>query len=118
MRYAALLLMLAVSCDLHAQSSDGWITHATAGNRTPVVLHFRRTLELAQVPTSLPVTVTADNRFVLYVNGVRVASGPSTGTIAPLALLKASISPRICAAAAMSSPRWSGISVMPRRWRR
>ena len=26
-------------------------------------------------------TVTADNRFVLYVNGDRVASGPSTGTV-------------------------------------
>ena len=81
MRFAALLLMLAVSCDLHAQSSDGWITHATAGNRTPVVLHFRRELQLDRVPATLPVSVTADNRFVLYVNGVRMASGPSTGTV-------------------------------------
>ena len=54
----------------------------TRRERTPVVLHFRRTLELGRVPAALPVTVTADNRFVLYVNGARVASGPSTGTIA------------------------------------
>ena len=46
------------------------------------MLHFRRTLELASLAATFPVTVTADNRFVLYVNGVRVASGPSTGTIA------------------------------------
>jgi hypothetical protein len=46
-----------------------------------VVLHFRRELDLRQVPGSLPVEVTADNRFILFVNGRRVASGPSTGTI-------------------------------------
>jgi len=62
--------------------ADGWITHPDAAQATPVVLHFRRTLELASLPATFPVTVTADNRFVLYVNGVRVASGPSTGTIA------------------------------------
>ena len=80
MRFAVLLI-LAVCGDLHAQSSDGWITHATAGNRTPVVLHFRRELQLERVPATLPVSVTADNRFVLFVNGRRVASGPSTGTL-------------------------------------
>ena len=30
----------------------------------------------------MPVTVTADNRFILFVNGRRAASGPSAGTIA------------------------------------
>jgi hypothetical protein len=34
------------------------------------------------VPKQLPVSVTADNRFILFVNGQRVVSGPSTGTIA------------------------------------
>jgi len=58
-----------------------WITHADAGDRKPVVLHFRRVIELVQVPRTVPVEVTADNRFILYVNGRRVASGPSTGTI-------------------------------------
>ena len=45
------------------------------------MLEFRRELELARVPAKLPVSVTADNRYVLYVNGTRVASGPSTGTV-------------------------------------
>jgi alpha-L-rhamnosidase len=65
------------------QSADayGWITDPRAAG-TPVVLHFRRTLSLDRLPTTLPVRVTADNRFVLFANGARVASGPSTGTIA------------------------------------
>ncbi|MEO8018889.1 MAG: alpha-L-rhamnosidase C-terminal domain-containing protein [Pseudomonadota bacterium] len=63
-----------------AQDASGWITHPEASN-TPVVLHFRRELSLARVPAKLPVTVTADNRFILYVNGTRVVSGPSTGTV-------------------------------------
>ena len=78
---AAAFLQLSAGVPAATDPADGWITHPEVVH-TPVVLHFRRTLELAQVPTSLPVTVTADNRFVLYVNGVRVASGPSTGTIA------------------------------------
>jgi hypothetical protein len=61
--------------------ADGWITHADAGSRTPIVLHFRRELQLERVPPELPVSVTADNRFILHVNGQRVASGPSTGTV-------------------------------------
>lgn len=64
------------------RGADGWITHPDAGRNTPVVLRFRRTLELERVPAAWPVTVTADNRFVLFVNGARVASGPSTGTLA------------------------------------
>ena len=57
------------------------ITHPEARRHEPVVLHFRRALELGEVPASLPVEVTADNRFVLFVNGRRVASGPSAGTL-------------------------------------
>ena len=63
------------------QGEDGWITHADAGARTPIVLQFRRELELDRVPAKLLVSVTADNRFILYVNGQRVADGPSTGTV-------------------------------------
>jgi alpha-L-rhamnosidase len=59
---------------------NGWITHPEA-TTTPVVLHFERQLTLEEVPPRLPVAVTADNRFVLYVNARRVGSGPSTGTI-------------------------------------
>ncbi|MCB2066623.1 MAG: hypothetical protein KDE15_08300 [Erythrobacter sp.] len=60
--------------------ADGWVTMAgLAADDIPVVLDFRREFALEQVPSSFPVRVTADNRFVLYVNGQRVASGPSAG---------------------------------------
>ena len=63
------------------QGEGGWITHADAGSRTPIVLQFRRELQLDRVPAKLLVSVTADNRYILYVNGLRVADGPSTGTV-------------------------------------
>lgn len=58
-----------------------WITHPTTPIREPVVLHFRRTLTLGSVPPSYVVRVSADNRFVLYVNGRRVGDGPARGDL-------------------------------------
>ncbi len=66
----------------HRDWKAAWITHPTAPLREPVVLHFRHTLELAAVPSSYPVRVSADNRFVLYVNGRRVGDGPARGDLA------------------------------------
>jgi hypothetical protein len=83
MRHFWLMLWLLLSGPALAAPADGWITHPAAVDGSgPVVLHFRRALAVAGVPKALPVTITADNRFVLFVNGRRVASGPSTGTIA------------------------------------
>ncbi len=64
--------------DWHAS----WVTHPTAPLREPVVLHFRRRLSLPAVPASYPVRVSADNRFILYVNGQRVGDGPARGDLA------------------------------------
>lgn len=58
-----------------------WVTHPTAPLREPLVLHFRRTLALDAVPASYIVRVSADNRFVLYVNGKRVGDGPARGDL-------------------------------------
>ena len=78
MKWMGFLLALVVP----AMAQDGWISHPGAGTRAgAVVLHFRRALDMTAVPKSLPVTVTADNRFILYVNGQRVATGPSAGTV-------------------------------------
>lgn len=88
MKFAVLIAALALSTSaLSSQAPaapyDGWITHpAAAESAKPVVLHFRRVFEQDKVPATLPVMVTADNRFILFVNGARIASGPSTGTIA------------------------------------
>ena len=59
-----------------------WVTHPTAPLREPLVLHFRRTLTLDAAPASYPVRVSADNRFILFVNGQRVGDGPARGDIA------------------------------------
>jgi len=63
--------------DWHA----GWITHPTAPLREPLVLHFRHALTLNPVPASYIVRVSADNRFILYVNGKRVGDGPARGDL-------------------------------------
>lgn len=58
-----------------------WVTHPAAPLREPVVLHFRRFLTLSDAPRTYVVRVSADNRFVLYVNGHRVGDGPSRGDL-------------------------------------
>jgi len=58
-----------------------WITHPTAPLREPIVLHFRRAVTLAIVPSAYIVRVSADNRFILYANGHRVGDGPARGDL-------------------------------------
>jgi alpha-L-rhamnosidase len=54
-----------------------WITAAGVAERDQVVLHFRKVLELAAVPAKFAVDVSADNQFILYVNGREAGRGPS-----------------------------------------
>ncbi|MET0365264.1 MAG: hypothetical protein ABW169_11495, partial [Sphingobium sp.] len=49
--------------------------------KKPIALQFRRKLTLAKKIDSLVVHVSADNRYVLYVNGRRIAAGPSRGDL-------------------------------------
>jgi hypothetical protein len=65
----------------HHEWTASWITHPTAPLREPVVLHFRRALTLATVPATYIVRVSADNRFILYVNGHRAGDGPARGDL-------------------------------------
>jgi len=65
----------------HREWTASWITHPTAPLREPIVLHFRRTVTLASVPASYIVRVSADNRFILWVNGKRVGDGPARGDL-------------------------------------
>src|ERR1039458_6580535 len=67
----------------HHNWQASWITHPTAPLREPVVLHFRHTLTLAAVPANYLVRVSADNRFILFVNGHRVGDGPARGHLTP-----------------------------------
>ena len=65
----------------HREWKASWITHPTAPLRDPIVLHFRRSLTLGAVPASYVVRVSADNRFILCVNGKRVGDGPARGDL-------------------------------------
>lgn len=69
-----------------ASAEPQWVTHpvavAAAAERKPIVLQFRKAFDLARVPRSTFVRVSADNRYVLYVNGARVDAGPSRGDLA------------------------------------
>ncbi len=58
-----------------------WVTHPTAPLREPLVLHFRRFVTFASAPANYIVRVSADNRFVLYVNGRRAGDGPARGDL-------------------------------------
>lgn len=65
-----------------AQAEPVWITTTDLKPATPVVLHFRHDLEARASKTPYFVDVSADNRFILYVNGQRVAEGPARGDLA------------------------------------
>lgn len=59
-----------------------WIgAPASAAANRPIVLHFRRTLDGRISGRPFMVRVSADNNFVLYVNGRRVLAGPSTADL-------------------------------------
>ncbi len=56
-----------------------WISLPGACASGPGVYHFRKRLTLAAAPPGYVVHVSADNRFVLFVNGNRVGDGPARG---------------------------------------
>jgi hypothetical protein len=79
----------------HHEWNASWVTHPTAPLREPVVLHFRRVLDLSSAPASYPVRVSADNRFILYVNGTRVGDGPARGDLGHWRYEKFDIAPNL-----------------------
>ncbi len=62
--------------------SAHWISHPTAPLREAITLHFKKAVDVPTVPTHYLVHVSADNRFVLYLNGERVGDGPARGDLA------------------------------------
>jgi alpha-L-rhamnosidase len=82
----ALFLLLSVPLAL-AQSAPRehwtaeWISHPTAPPRERGVFHFRKIIHLDGKPAHFPVEVSADNHFLLYVNGLRIGEGPAKGDL-------------------------------------
>jgi alpha-L-rhamnosidase len=58
-----------------------WISHPTAPLREPIVLHFRKAIELSAVPQHYLVHVSGDRRFLFYVNGQRIGAGPAASDL-------------------------------------
>jgi alpha-L-rhamnosidase len=58
-----------------------WIAHPSAPLREPGVFHFKKVIALETLPQRFIVQVSADNRFILYVNGRRVGEGPARGDL-------------------------------------
>ena len=58
-----------------------WIAHPSASHSPVGVYHFRKTITFQAVPPRLRAMVSADNRYQLFVNGVRVSLGPARGDL-------------------------------------
>jgi len=52
-----------------------WIAWPDLPQRDTGIFHFRKTLDLSTLPQQFVVHVSADNRFLLFVNGQRVGEG-------------------------------------------
>jgi alpha-L-rhamnosidase len=66
---------------VHGMWPAEWIACPDACPLGPDVYHFRKRLPLPTAPGRFVVRVSADNRFVLFVNGVRVGDGPARGDL-------------------------------------
>lgn len=58
-----------------------WISCPDAPQREYGVYHFRKSVNLVNVPSRFIIHVTADNRYRLFVNNIAVGSGPARGDL-------------------------------------
>ena len=58
-----------------------WITCPSVPLRAYGVYHFRKTMDLPEKPEHFIIHVSADNRYLLYVNGIAVGRGPARGSL-------------------------------------
>lgn len=66
---------------VHKAWPSDWIACPGAVARSPGVYHFRKRIALPAQPAHFVVHVSADNRFVLFVNGIRAGEGPARGDL-------------------------------------
>jgi len=66
---------------LHGSWNAHWISCPGVPLRAYGVYHFRKTLELKEKPGHFIVHVSADNRYILYVNGTEVGRGPARSSL-------------------------------------
>ena len=83
---ACLLAPLFVQTPAQAQSQTRdwaaqWITVPDAPADDYGVYYFRKTIDLTTVPDRMPIRVSGDNRYKLYVNGQLVSLGPARSDV-------------------------------------
>ncbi|MDR3677513.1 MAG: alpha-L-rhamnosidase N-terminal domain-containing protein [Acidobacteriota bacterium] len=70
------------NADLLTQAwKASWIRHPDGPTREFGVFHFRKSFTLPSAPRRFVIHVSADNRYELFVNGQRVATGPARGDL-------------------------------------
>jgi alpha-L-rhamnosidase len=81
----ALCIPSGASGQSHDWSQERWHAHWIAEpdepQRDASVFHFRKVISLAALPNEFLVHVSADNRFILFVNGTRVGEGPASSDL-------------------------------------
>jgi hypothetical protein len=75
------LLLLPFAALAQDRWTAQWIAVPDAPPSDYGVYHFRRAFDVAVRPASFPIHVTADNRYILYLNGDRVGLGPARGDL-------------------------------------
>jgi len=78
----ATAILVAAARLSYADMQPIWITHPDAPTNGRVTMHFRRDFSLPSRPDSAKIEVSADNRFILFVNGKRVGTGPARDDLA------------------------------------
>ena len=83
---ACLLALLSSQAPALAQSQTRnwaaqWITVPGASTDGYGVYYFRKTIDLTAVPEQMPIRVSGDNRYKLYVNGQLVSLGPARSDV-------------------------------------
>ncbi|MEQ9221399.1 MAG: family 78 glycoside hydrolase catalytic domain [Cyclobacteriaceae bacterium] len=58
-----------------------WVSYPTANVTSYGVYHFRKTFDLQSVPQQLNIHISADNRYIFFVNGEKVSYGPAKGDL-------------------------------------
>ncbi|WP_431216872.1 hypothetical protein ACQ86N_21330 [Puia sp. P3] len=109
-----LVLLLALSF-LQSAAQDlltkewkaSWITTPGSSHEGYGVYLFRRLIDLSTSPSSLPVCVSADNRYKLYVNDSLVSIGPARGDVQHWNYAKVDLAPS-CTKEPTASPRRYG----------
>jgi hypothetical protein len=76
-----LLLLLPIVALAQERWTAQWISVPDAPPSDYGVYHFRRTFDIGARPSAFPIRVTADNRYILYLNGERVGLGPARGDL-------------------------------------